>query len=192
MQTRRNVQVGSHNNQSKPRTGTDGFLHHTRLGLVGWISYWCLGDSALTVDILVVLINTLGLTELVSDALASRKQKSRPPAPPIVSPCKGIMSCFSFLFLGVPSHYARRSFNCWWTVCARVCGRGHGSNSCGPNLMVEGCTRTKQTFWTEDEFTVTASSGIRNRDVRVPEIVVREVEKAKPDKWGCVQTRELW
>jgi hypothetical protein len=58
--------------------------------------------------------------------------------------------------------------------------------------MVEGCTRTKQTFWTEDEFTVTVSSGIRNRDVRVAEIVVRELEKTKPDKWGCVQARELW
>jgi hypothetical protein len=34
-----------------------------------------LGDSALTVDILVALINTLGLTELVSDTLASRKEK---------------------------------------------------------------------------------------------------------------------
>jgi hypothetical protein len=33
-QNRRNLQVGSRNNQSKPRTGTDGFLHHTRLGLV--------------------------------------------------------------------------------------------------------------------------------------------------------------
>ena len=54
---------------------SDGFLNHTRLGLVGWISYWSSGDSALAVDILVVLINTLGLTELVSDALASRKQK---------------------------------------------------------------------------------------------------------------------
>jgi hypothetical protein len=75
VQNRRNVQVGSRNNQSKPRTVTDGFLHHTCLGLVGWISYWCLGDSALAVDILVALINTLGLTELVSDALASRKQK---------------------------------------------------------------------------------------------------------------------
>jgi hypothetical protein len=62
----------SRNNQSKPRTGTDGFLHHTSLGLVGWISYWCLGDSVLTVDILVALINTLGVTELVSDALANR------------------------------------------------------------------------------------------------------------------------
>ncbi len=74
MQNRRNVQVGSRNNQSKPRTGTDGFLHHTCLGLVGWISYWSLGDSDLTVDILVELINTLGLTELVSDALTNRKQ----------------------------------------------------------------------------------------------------------------------
>ena len=46
VQNRRNVQVGSRQNQAKPRTGTDGFLHHTRLGLVGWISYWCLGDSA--------------------------------------------------------------------------------------------------------------------------------------------------
>jgi hypothetical protein len=78
------------------------------------------------------------------------------------------------------------------TACSRVRCRGHGSHSCGPNLMVEGCTRTKQTFWTEEEFTVTASSGIRNRDVRVVEIVVRELEKTKPDKWGCVQTRELW
>ena len=79
VQNRRNVQVGSRQNQAKPRTGTDGFLHHTRLGLVGWISYCCLGDSALAVDI-----------------------------------------------------------------------------------------------------------------VRVAEIVVRELAKAKPDKWGCVQARELW
>jgi hypothetical protein len=119
-------------------------------------------------------------------------QISRPPAPAIVSPCKSIMSCFSFMFLGVPRHYARRSFRCWCTACSCVRDRGHGSKSCGPNLMVEGCTRTKRTFWTEDEFTVTVSSGIRNRDVRVPEIVVRELEKAKPDKWGYVQARELW
>ena len=75
VQNRRNVQLGSRQNQAKPRAGTDGFLHHTRLGLVGWIAYWCLGDSALAVDIIVALIKTLGLTELVSDALASRKQK---------------------------------------------------------------------------------------------------------------------
>ncbi len=81
VQNRRNVQVGSRNNQQKPHTGKDGFLHHTRLGLVGWIQYWCCGDAALAVVILVVLINTLGLTELVSDAL------------------------------GVPRHYAKRPFS---------------------------------------------------------------------------------
>ena len=75
MQNRRNVQVGSRDNQQKPRPGKDGFLLHTRLGLVGWIAYWCYGDAALAVVILVALINTLGLTELVSDALGSRKQK---------------------------------------------------------------------------------------------------------------------
>ena len=82
VQNRRNVQVGSRNNQSKPHTGTDGFLNHTSLDLVGWISYWCLGDTVLTVDILVVLINTLGLTELVSDALweaVNRKKQKQTP-----------------------------------------------------------------------------------------------------------------
>ena len=72
VQNRRNVQVGSRDNQQKPpRTGKDGFLHHTRLGLVGWISYWSCGDAALAVVMLVALINTLGLTELVGDALGS-------------------------------------------------------------------------------------------------------------------------
>ncbi len=28
--------------------------------------------------------------------------------------------------------------------------------------------------------------------MRVTEIVVRELEKAKPDKWGCVEANELW
>ena len=58
--------------------------------------------------------------------------------------------------------------------------------------MVQGCTRTKQTFWTEDQFVVTASSGIQDRDTRVAEIVARELQKAKPGKWGYVQARELW
>ncbi len=58
--------------------------------------------------------------------------------------------------------------------------------------MVEGCTRTRQTCWTEDQFVVTESSGIRDRDTRVAEIVARELQKAKPGKWGCVQARELW
>jgi hypothetical protein len=110
-------------------------------------------------------------------------QISRPPVPPIVLSYKGIMSCFSFMCLGVPRHYARSSYSCWCTGCSRVRGRGHGSDSCGPNLIVKGCTLTNQTFWTKDEFTVTVSSGIRDRDVWVVEIVVRELEKAKPDKW---------
>jgi predicted ribosome quality control (RQC) complex YloA/Tae2 family protein len=75
VENRHHVQVGSRKNQVNPHTGTDGFLHHTSLGLVGWISYWCLGDSTLAVDILVTFFNTLGLTELVSDALAICKQK---------------------------------------------------------------------------------------------------------------------
>jgi hypothetical protein len=41
VQNRRNVQVGSRDNQQKPRPGKDGFLLHTSLGLVGWITYWC-------------------------------------------------------------------------------------------------------------------------------------------------------
>jgi hypothetical protein len=77
VQKRRNVQVGSRDNQQKPHTGKDGFLHHSCLGLVGWTSYWCCWDSALAFVILVVLINTLGLTELVSDVLGSRNQRKQ-------------------------------------------------------------------------------------------------------------------
>ena len=40
--------------------------------------------------------------------------------------------------------------------------------------MVQGCTRTKQTFWTEDQFLVTVSLGIREHDsdTRFVEIVI--------------------
>ncbi len=57
VQNRRNVQLGSRQNQAQPREDTDGFLHHKRLGLVGWIAYWCLGDSALAVDIIVAFLD---------------------------------------------------------------------------------------------------------------------------------------
>jgi hypothetical protein len=57
---------------------------------------------------------------------------------------------------------------------------------------VAGCTRTKQTVWIEDQFTVTLSAGIRNREKRVTDIVVRELKRAKPDVWGCIQAREVW
>ena len=53
-----------------------------------------------------------------------------------------------------------------------TCGRGLGSedsdNSCGENLLVSGCTCTKQTFWTENQLIVTTSWGTRDREKRVP------------------------
>ena len=55
-----------------------------------------------------------------------------------------------------------------------------------------GCTRTKQTAWIEDQFTFTSSAGIRNCEERVADIVVRELKRAKPGVWGCIQTREVW
>ena len=97
-----------------------------------------------------------------------------------VSVCKDIMSCFSFLFLSVPRHYAKRPFSCWCTTCSRVQGRGLGSQSSDPDLLVSGCTRSNQTSWTEDQFTVTSSAGIRNREKRVADTVVRELKRAKP------------
>jgi hypothetical protein len=47
--------------------------------------------------------------------------------------------------------------------------------------MVQGCTHTNQTFWTEVQFVVTTSPGIRDRDTRVAEVVVRELQKDKPE-----------
>jgi hypothetical protein len=85
VQNRRNVQVGSCDNQQKPHPGKDGFLVHTRLGLVA-----------------------------------------------------------------------------------------------------------NQTVWTEDQFTVTSSAGIRNHEKRAADTVVRELKRAKPGAWACIQTREVW
>jgi hypothetical protein len=104
VQNRRNVQVGSRINQQQSRPGKDGFLLHTRLGLVGWIAYWCCGDAALAVlrltfdkkEWLMEHVNT-PINEIVV-MYQSAEQIIRPPAPPDVSVCKGIMSCFSFCF----------------------------------------------------------------------------------------------
>jgi hypothetical protein len=35
-------------------------------------------------------------------------------------------------------------------------------------------------------------AGIRNREKRVADIVVRELKRAKPGVWGCIQSREVW
>jgi len=67
--------------------------------------------SAATVnpDVPNVLKAMMKLEEVVVMYL-NDDQISRPPAPPIFSSCKGIMSCFSFMFLCVPRQYVRRSY----------------------------------------------------------------------------------
>jgi hypothetical protein len=44
----------------------------------------------------------------------------------------------------------------------------------------------------EGEDLETSSAGIRNREKRVADIVVRELKRAKPDVWGYIQAREVW
>ena len=46
----------------------------------------------------------------------------RPVAPPDVSPVKGILSSYSFLFLDTPGHYCIRKYICWCNACSLVCG----------------------------------------------------------------------
>jgi hypothetical protein len=122
VKNRRNVQVGSRDNQQKPHPGKDGFLFHTRLGLVGWITYWCYGDAALAVVILVALINTLGLTELVRDALGSHKQKEAETNVKIVDLLKNALDETKNCRNEQQRHYAKRPFSCWFHRCSRVRG----------------------------------------------------------------------
>ena len=56
----------------------------------------------------------------------------------------------------------KRPFICWCTACSRVRGRGVGCQSSRSSLLVTDCTRTKQSSWTEAQFTVTSSAGIEN------------------------------
>jgi len=118
----------------------------------------------------------------------------RPVSPPEVSVCKGILTAYSFLFFGTPRHYAMRKYSCWCLACSRVRGRGpaYGTVSRGSYLDVPNCARKKLTVWKEDRFTVTKEAGIEKRKKRVAEMVAKEVTKAKPGAWGCVQARELW
>jgi hypothetical protein len=72
---------------------------------------------------------------------------------------------------------SKRPFSCWCKACSRVRERGVGSQSSRSDLLVGDCTRTKQTYWTEDQFTVvTVSAWIRNREKRVAKIVVRKIK----------------
>ena len=84
----------------------------------------------------------------------------RPVAPPDVSPVKGILSSYSFLFLGTPGHYCMRKYSCWCKPCSLVRGRGHGCVSRHKFLDVPGCLRSKLTVWKEEQFTVLPFQGI--------------------------------
>ena len=118
----------------------------------------------------------------------------RPVSPPVVSVCKGILSAYSFLFFGTQRHYLMRKYSCWCLACSRVRGRGpgYGTVSRGAYLDVPNCARNKLTVWKEDRFTVTKAAGIEQRKKRVAEMIAKELVKAKPGAWGCVQTREMW
>jgi hypothetical protein len=117
---------------------------------------------------------------------------ARPLAPPDVSGVKGILSSNSFLFFDTPDHYDMRKYNYWCKVCALVRGRGHACVSRGRFLDVLDCLRSKLTVWKEDQFTVLSGQGIKNRESRVGEWVVRSLPLVKSGVWGCVQVRTQW
>jgi hypothetical protein len=63
------VALGSREDVPTQQKGQAGPLEHPRLGLVGWIAYWSLGNCALAVKIIVGLIRNLNLTESVCETL---------------------------------------------------------------------------------------------------------------------------
>ncbi len=69
IQKRHSVAFDSREDVPTPQKGQTDPMDHPRLGLVGWIVYWCLGNCSLTVKIIVGLIRNLNLTERVSETL---------------------------------------------------------------------------------------------------------------------------
>jgi len=118
----------------------------------------------------------------------------RPVSPPVVSVCKGILTAYSFLFLGTPRHYAMRKYSCWCRACSRVRGRGPGNGTVSRGTHLDGpnCGHNKLTVWREDHFTMTKATGIEKRKKGVAGLIAKELTKAKLGAWGCVQTREMW
>jgi hypothetical protein len=108
----------------------------------------------------------------------------RPLAPPDVSAVKGILSSYSFLFFGTPGHYTMRKYSCWCKSCALVRGRGYDCVSPGRFLDVSGCLSSKLTVWKEDQFTLLPGQGIKNREARVAEWVVKTLPLVKSGVWG--------
>jgi hypothetical protein len=72
----RSVALGSREDVPTPQKGQTGPLDHPRLGFVGRIVYWSLGNCALVVKIIVELIRNLNLTESVSETLTPIATKS--------------------------------------------------------------------------------------------------------------------
>ena len=69
IQNRRSIPLGSRGEVPTPQEGKAGPLEHSRLGRVGWIAYWSLGNSALALKIIVGLIRKLDMTDSVFEAL---------------------------------------------------------------------------------------------------------------------------
>ena len=69
IQNHRSVSLGSREDVPTPQKGQVNPLDHSHLGLVGWNTYWSLGNCTLVVKIIVGLICKLNLTESVLEAL---------------------------------------------------------------------------------------------------------------------------
>ena len=69
IQNHRSVAIGSREDVPTPQKGQSVPLEHSRLGLVGWITYWSLGNSALALKIIVGLIRKLDMTDNVFETL---------------------------------------------------------------------------------------------------------------------------
>jgi hypothetical protein len=164
IQNRRSIPLGSRGEVPTPQEGKAGPLEHSRLGLVGWIAYWSLGNSALALKIIVALIRKLDMTDSVFEALTpiAMTREADTNAKIVM-----LMKAYSFLFLGTPGHYCIRKYSCWCKACSLVRGRGHGAESGAQSLHVPGCLRSKLTVWKEDQFTVLPGQGIKQREVRV-------------------------
>jgi hypothetical protein len=78
IQNRRSVALGSRADVPTPRKGQAVPLEHSRLGLVGWIASWSLGNCVFAVKIIVGLIRKLNLTESVLEPLEAHCLEGRP------------------------------------------------------------------------------------------------------------------
>ncbi len=63
-------------------------------------------------------------------------------------------------------------------------GTDHDCVSRGNLLDVTDCLSSKLTVWNEDQFTVLPGQGIKERERRVVERIVKELSKVNPVAWG--------